>query len=70
MQHRNKPETGLQCRCGLIIPRDQLVDYLCPECRLARILNEYDRPSPDRVQMTFPGRRNGLFSTQGHRREP
>ena len=43
----NPKESGLQCRCGLIIPREQLVDYLCPECRLARILTEYDRPVPD-----------------------
>ena len=44
----SKPkEAGLQCRCGLIIPREQLVDYQCPECRLARILTEYDRPVPD-----------------------
>lgn len=69
MQYRDKPETGLRCRCGLTIPRDYLVDNLCPECRLARILTEYDRPSPDRVHMTFPGRRYGTFSTQGHRRE-
>ena len=40
-------EAGLKCRCGLIVPRDQMVDYLCPECRLARILTEYDRPTPD-----------------------
>ena len=43
----NPKESGLQCRCGLVIPREQLVDYLCPECRLARILTEYDRPAPD-----------------------
>ena len=70
MPIQEKPEAGLQCRCGLIFPRDQLVDYLCPECRLARILTEYDRPSPDRIQMTFSGRDNGLFLTQGYRRKP
>ena len=44
----SKPkESGLQCRCGLIVPRDQFVNCLCPECRLARILTEYDRPVPD-----------------------
>ena len=43
----NLKESGLKCRCGLVIPREQLVDYLCPECRLARILTEYDRPVPD-----------------------
>jgi len=40
-------EAGLKCRCGLIVPREQMVDHLCPECRLARILTEYDRPTPD-----------------------
>ncbi|WP_319410133.1 hypothetical protein [uncultured Desulfosarcina sp.] len=58
-------EPGLQCRCGLIVPREQLVGYLCPECRLARILTEYDRPSPDRVAMAMPGPDRELFSTKG-----
>ncbi|WP_319525656.1 hypothetical protein [uncultured Desulfosarcina sp.] len=40
-------EAGLKCRCGLIVPREQMIDYLCPECRLALILTEYDRPTPD-----------------------
>ena len=40
-------EAGLQCRCGLIVPRVQMVNYLCPECRLAMILTEFDRPAPD-----------------------
>ena len=70
MLNSEKPEAGLRCRCGLLVPRDQMVDYLCPECRLARILTEYDRPSPDRVRMTLPGSNDGLFSTQGHRRRP
>ena len=70
MSIQEKPEAGLQCRCGLILPRDQLVDYLCPECRLARILTEYDRPSPDWIQMTFYSCDDGLFLTQGYRRKP
>jgi hypothetical protein len=53
-------EAGLQCRCGLIVPRDQMVDCLCPECRLARILTEYDRPAPEYFIDT-PAPKNGLL---------
>lgn len=58
-------EVGLRCRCGLIVPREKMVDFLCPECRLARILTEYDRPSPDCVGMSFPGRSYRLFTARG-----
>lgn len=61
----NSDDAGLKCRCGLIVPRDQLVDFVCPECRLARILTEHDRPSPDRVGMAMPGQDYDLFSTRG-----
>jgi hypothetical protein len=50
-------EAGLKCRCGLIVPRDQMVDYLCPECRLVQILTKYDRPTPDHFIDT-PASRN------------
>ena len=43
----HKREAPMICRCGLAVPREKMVDYLCPECRLARILTEYDRPVPD-----------------------
>jgi NMD protein affecting ribosome stability and mRNA decay len=41
----------LRCRCGLEYPPEDFINGLCPECRLARILTEHDRPAPDRVEM-------------------
>ena len=65
--HRERPaiDEHLVCRCGLRIHREKMVDYLCPECRLARILTEHARPSPDRVMSDLPGRDAGLFSSKG-----
>ena len=57
-------KTGLRCHCGLVVPRDQLVDFLCPECRLVRILTEYDRPAPGQVSIELPGGDPGLFATR------
>ena len=57
-------EIGLKCRCGLIVPRKQMIEngYLCPDCRLARILTEYDRPVPetmmDVVRDNYPNKKN------------
>ena len=65
--HRERPaiDEHLVCRCGLHVHREQLVDYLCPECRLAMILTEYDRPSPDRVMSDLPRPHTRIFSARG-----
>ena len=60
---RDQHEVGLQCCCGRIVRRDELVNFRCPECRLAGILTKHDRPPPDRVSMSQPGQDYGMFST-------
>ncbi|WP_419663187.1 hypothetical protein [Desulfosarcina variabilis] len=66
MPHRKKLEAGLRCRCGLEYPPSEFVNGLCPECQLARILTKYDRPAPDRIQMSFfrPKNTGGNHETQ------
>ena len=67
MERTLKPGEYLVCRCGLAVPAEQFAQngYLCPQCRLARILTEYDRPAPDQVRSTLPAGDDYLFSIKG-----
>ena len=67
METTLKPGEYLVCRCGLAVPAEQFAQngYLCPQCRLARILTEYDRPAPDQVRSTLPAGDDHLFSIKG-----
>lgn len=45
----------MKCHCGVMVPIKELIDngYMCFDCRIALVLTEHDRPSPDRVSSTI-----------------
>lgn len=45
----NPAGVGLRCHCGLVARVSELVNGLCPGCRLAEILVRDDMASPDRI---------------------